>query len=698
MTLHTDDNDDNLMEAGSTTGLTITSGRMLGECEPLTAEESEEFAAAFERGWQAEWLRLQAKQHRLHMRIAYELAADNQMKLMHVTGLGWFDYDGARWVEDKGDKAATNAVMATVRRLAADAISDKELLSDLVKSQTASGARGVLGLTASMPGIAVQASELDADPYVLNTPTGTLDLKTFELRPHDAADRLTKITRGAFDPSATCEKWESFLKRILPDGEVRGYVQRFAGLSLVGKQLEHILVIATGTGRNGKGVTYESLGYAFGDYTHYAPSTLFEQTKANANGASPALFDLRGARFVALSETERTARIASALLKSLTGGDPVTARKLYGDPITFLASWLILLVTNHLPTLPANDPAVMERVRVVPFDVYIPDGERDKHLTTKLEGEADGILTWAVQGLADYWQSGLNEPDAVKVATSDYAAAQDSVTRFIEAMCTETPVNGGNTTKELHDEYKEWAIAEGIFRDHRLGRTDFGHALDKLGLHSVKKARGMVREGLELEVIGGYSATDLPPVPAAASSTGPSASDAIEPNTHPHRDAVRGRAGTRSRPARHGRADRPRPTVHMRSAGSIFITTAQLTRQEGRDYTMSEDNDIQEAQRERSKTATIVAPNAPASAPSVSAKRRRPKTEKKLYAEATDRAKSLKAKLLERRTTNRDRLVEDLYRKFQIAAIDGDLDDADRLSELRSVLGKWLGPAPEEPR
>ncbi|TJY67335.1 hypothetical protein E4J89_15745 [Arthrobacter sp. CAU 1506] len=499
--------------------------------------------AAIELEWQAEWLRLQAKQHRLQMRIAYELAADAQLQLMHVTGLGWFEYDGARWIVDTGDKAARNAVMATIRRLAADAISDKDLLGDLVKSQTASGARGVLELTASMPGIAVKASELDADPYMLNTPTGTLNLKTFELRPHNPVDRLTKITRGAYDKSAGCDKWETFLERVLPDAEVRAYVQRFSGLSLVGRQLEHILVILTGTGRNGKGVTYESIGYALGDYTHFAPSTLFEQTKANANGASPALFDLRGARFVALSETEKTARIASALLKSLTGGDPVTARKLYGDPITFLASWLILLVTNHLPTLPANDPAVMERVRVVPFDVYIPDHERDRQLTVKLEEEADGILTWAVQGLADYWEHGLNEPDAVKVATNDYAAAQDNVSRFIEAICTETPANGGSTTKELHDAYTEWSIADGIFREHRLGRTDFGRALDKLGFNAVKKSRGMVREGLEVEAAGGVvvitspTAPDsAPSAPARPTSTSPATSSGAVPVAAPTQD------------------------------------------------------------------------------------------------------------------------------------------------------------------
>lgn len=452
--------------------------------------------------WQAEWLRHQAKQHRLQMRIAFEFAADVQLKLMHVTGLGWFEYDGKRWVEDEGDKRATSAVMATIRGLASEALGDKDFLSDLVKTQTASGAKGVLSLAATLPGIAVLASELDADPFTLNTPAGSLDLQSFVVRPHDPGDRLTKITRGSFDAGATHERWSKFLDQVLPNEEVRTYLQRFLGVALVGTQLEHVLAIATGTGRNGKGVTYETIGHVLGNYTHIAPSTLFEQTRGNANGASPALFDLRGSRFVALSETEKMARIASALLKSLTGGDQVTARGLYRDPVTFPATWLIMLVTNHLPTLPADDKAVWERVRVIPFDVFIPREDRDPQLVRTLQAESDGILTWVVRGLAEYWQRGLDEPEAVNVATSDYAAAQDNVTRFITACCTEAPANGGDTTKELHDAYTAWAISDGIFREHRLGRTDFGHALDKLGFTSVKKSRGMVREGLGLEQTG----------------------------------------------------------------------------------------------------------------------------------------------------------------------------------------------------
>ncbi|MEJ1089406.1 phage/plasmid primase, P4 family [Microbacterium sp. Mu-80] len=258
------------------------------------------------------------------------------------------------------------------------------------------------------------------------------------------------------------------------------------------------------------------------------PSTLFERTKGNANGASPALFDLRGARFVALSETEKMARIASALLKSLTGGDPVTARGLYKNPITFLASWLILLVTNHLPTLPADDPAVWERVRVITFDVFIEPEDRDPLLASKLQEEADGILTWAVEGLHQYWTDGLAEPEAVKIATNDYASAQDSVARFIDTVCTETPSNGGNTTRELHDAYVDWATAERIFAEHRLGRTEFGYALDRLGFAAAKMSRGMVRKGLGIASSGG-APINLPAPGSADSNCGPDGEPPVDP-------------------------------------------------------------------------------------------------------------------------------------------------------------------------
>lgn len=443
----------------------------------------------------------EAKVHRKHVRVAHEFVGDHLGDLLYVVGIGWHHWDGARWAVDLGDRRAKAAVMKTIRDRWYEAMGDKELVADLSFCSTASGVRGVLELAASLPGMGAVAAEMDADPYLLNCANGTLDLQSMELRPHEPADRITKVTRAAYRPGHVSPEWAAFLERILPDPEVRDYLQRFFGLALVGKVLEHIFTIATGSGRNGKGVTYSSALFALGDYAQVADPSLLETVKANPNAPSPAFFDLRGRRLVVLSETETKVRMAAALLKRLTGGDPIKARALRQDPIQFDPSHIFFMVTNHLPELPSkdSDPAVWARIRVVPFDEVIPKAEQDPRLPEKLELAADGILTWMIEGLAEYWKTGLAEPKAVLAKTDEYASEQDDIRRFLDEEC-HIVVNDddGATTTQLHNAYKEWCVAEGIFRRHQLGRGMFGQAMEALGYPSVKKREGMVHQGVHL--------------------------------------------------------------------------------------------------------------------------------------------------------------------------------------------------------
>lgn len=437
-----------------------------------------------------------AATHRKQVRAAHEFAAQWLGDLLYVVGLGWHEWDGKRWAEDKGATRAKAAVMDTLKAMWSSALGDKELASDIMGCSTATGVRGVLELAAALPGMWAVAGDMDADPYLLNCANGTLDLHTGELRPHDPADRITKVTRAAYNPTARSQLWEDFLEQVLPDAEVRGYLARFFGLSLVGKVLEHMFSIATGTGRNGKGVTYNSVLHALGDYGGVADPALMEVVKANPNAPSPAFFDLRGRRLVVLSETDTKIRLSAAVLKRLTGGDPIKARALRQDPIQFDPSHMFLMVTNHLPELPSKgaDPAVWARVRAVPFDVVIPAKDQDPRLPEKLELAADAILTWMVAGLSEYWERGLDEPEAVSAKTSEYAEAQDDVRRFVDEACEQG--GAGDTTKRLHDAYKDWCLAEGILRRDQLGRSAFSAALEEIGFPSAKERRGMVHHGL----------------------------------------------------------------------------------------------------------------------------------------------------------------------------------------------------------
>ncbi len=416
------------------------------------------------------------EQHRGQARIAYRLARTYAGELMFVHGLGWYTWDEHRWIEDH-QGAAKRAVLDVLRGALADSLGDSDLRADVRKCESAAGLSGVLDIAAALEAFAVTVDDLDVDPYLLNCANGTVDLRTFELRWHDPADRITKVTRGAYRPGAVSEDWQRFLEQVLPDSEVRDYFQRFIGLSLLGKVREHVFAVATGTGANGKGTSYLAILNAVGDYGHVAESDLFMSAKSNPNAASPALMGLLGKRFVVVSETERDHRLATALMKNLTGGDRITARALYGRQVTFDPSHTSLMVTNHLPTVRGDDPAIWRRIRVVPFDVVISEAERDDRLGERLELAADEILSWALAGFELYERHGLAAPDAVLAATRDYQRDSDAVARFIADCCIEN-LHMWTTTGEAYERWQSWAIGDGA---EQMSRKTFGQALDRLG-------------------------------------------------------------------------------------------------------------------------------------------------------------------------------------------------------------------------
>ncbi|MCI0155749.1 hypothetical protein KNO15_03450 [Leifsonia shinshuensis] len=443
---------------------------------------------------------------RSHARIAHLVAAHSIDQLMHVAGVGWYVWIGSHWERDLEEKRATAAVMGRIRELSVDALTDRDLLADLRQAQTASGIRGVLELMSALAGIRATVDELDSDPYLLNVANGTLDLRELQgdgstvadlqsLQLHQArpAEKITRITRAKFDPHASSDLWDTFLQTSVPDESLRSYLQRTLGLGLIGEQIQHTLPIFTEVGRNGKGVLYQAEHCALGSYSHIAPSSLFELTKGDPNKPNGAMLDLRGVRVAWLSETDKGARFDPALMKRLTGGDAITGRYLYkGHSITFAPSHTAVLITNHPPQLPADDPALWARTRVCRFDVVIPPEKQDPHLLRKLKAQssADAILLWTLQGLAEYEAAGLGEPQVVEAATGAYMGSQDTVIRFIEAMCTDAEDGNGAGSTELHNAYRDWCSAEGIMREHRLSLRDFGSRLDALGYPNVKGTGG----------------------------------------------------------------------------------------------------------------------------------------------------------------------------------------------------------------
>lgn len=423
------------------------------------------------------------EEHSGQLRIAYRLAKSHHGRLLHAFGIGWHYYDGTRYAVDKLGKAQT-AVREVLRAALAESLNNQTLRKDVAKCETANGIDGVLRIAAAMPEFAVTVDDLDADPYLLNTANGTLDLRTMELHDHNPADRITKVTRGAYDPTAIAVTWAAFLTRVLPDEQVRAYLQRVTGVALCGKVIEHILPILTGEGGNGKGTSYGAILHALGDYASPGDPDLFMAR----DGAHPTgQMDLLGRRFVVVSESDKGRRLAEATMKRLTGGDRIKARFMHRDLVEFDPSHTAILVTNYLPKVSGDDKAVWRRLRVIPFNEKIRDDERDGHLDEKLKLEADAVLAWAIEGWKAYRQNGLDEPAAVLVATGDYQKDSDAVGRFIDDECTTSSPALKATTRQLFDAWERWRIADGA---EQLSEKAFGQALDKKGYAAGKPSNG----------------------------------------------------------------------------------------------------------------------------------------------------------------------------------------------------------------
>ena len=334
---------------------------------------------------------------------------------------------------------------------------------------------------------------LDRSPWLLNCRNGTLDLQKQTLKPHDPADYLTKLCLVDFNSDAKCPTWERFLAEIFNGAQsLIAYLQRLAGYWLTGLTTEHALPVLWGNGANGKSTLINALFDVLGpDYSGKANRDLLVVARGDKHPT--ALAWLHGKRFVAALETGEGARLDEVLIKELTGGDLVTARRMREDFWTFQPTHKIALATNHKPQVRGQDHAIWRRLRLIPFTVCFMEDKQDKLLGQKLRAESAGILTWMVQGCALWQQHGLQDPPEVLAATKDYQAEQDLLGAFLAERCTEFP-DYQIKASELYAAYKAWSEQGG---EYVLSNRRFCMALREKGFESSRSG-GLWFRGLKV--------------------------------------------------------------------------------------------------------------------------------------------------------------------------------------------------------
>lgn len=383
----------------------------------------------------------------------------------------WASYDEktGRWKRDD----AKVAVMAKAREVVGKITQEGELAEDdgemsaiiahAAKSRSLKSLKAMLELAATDERVAMNESAFDANLNEFAAGNGIIDLQTGSIR---AAKREDYVMRGSnveYDPKAECPEFLRFLETIfLGKKDLLDFMQVYLGYLLTGRTDSHVFGFFYGTGKNGKSTLIDILRHVMGDYyTTIRPETLLEKDRQDSIRSD--LAALVGVRVAVASESDAGAKLSPALIKEVTGGDMISCRHLYGKIFSYKPSWKPILISNHEPDIKAADPGTWRRIKQIPFDYAVPDGEENRTLAEQiLETEASGVLAWLVRGSVRYYAHGLPVSIEVEAATADYREGEDNLKRFMDD-CIAIDKDATITSTELLEIYNEWASRKNEF-------------------------------------------------------------------------------------------------------------------------------------------------------------------------------------------------------------------------------------------
>lgn len=414
----------------------------------------------------------------------------------------WLVWSGRHWRKDDNGAIGRLAV-ETVARMYAEAErcrdnddERKRIASHALKSEKLERIRAMTTLAQTHPRVAVTSDQLDRDVFLLNTPTGTVDLRTGECRKHRREDLLTKLCPTAFDPKATAPGFEKFLLDVMGgDVQLAAYIQRMFGYASTGCCREHVLFMLIGRGANGKSTLTTILRKTVGpNYSaQVAPGLLFQSAK---DSHPTGMADIEGTRFAVTHELDSGTRLAEGLVKSMTGGDRIKARRMRQDYTEFDPTHTLFLCANSRPVVRGSDDGIWRRLRLIPFRQQFKGEQDDTELGDKLAAEAPGVLAWLVAGARQWFEMGLADPAPVLEATAAYRGEQDVLGDFLDSECVM-----GERLKipaaALYKRFGEWF--KDNLGDDPWSQTTFGRRLTDRGIEPKRSRDGRYRLGIDLQ-------------------------------------------------------------------------------------------------------------------------------------------------------------------------------------------------------
>lgn len=451
---------------------------------------------------------------------ARAFAADAAGEVLYTEGTGWLCWDGHKFAQSEATvhlrfHAFTDRQLIEARKdvhAAVDALADADELSSGDARQKTAQARAYLrfvqaqrntgGIAQSLKEAAhivtVSVDELDADPFLLNTPGGVIDLRTGQTRPNDPTDRCTKCTAVALSDKGAA-LWAAFVDRFAcGDRELVEYLQQVAGMAAVGRVFSENLLILYGTGGNAKSTFVNTLARVLGSYSGSLSTDVLLARPGQNKG--PELAALRGLRLAIASEIEEGARLDEAVLKRLCSTDQIAANPKYRDPFSFTPSHSLIMCTNHLPRIGSTDNGTWARIAVAPCRGNFRDQKNEvKNYADFLVERAGGaVLCWIVEGAKKFIANGctLTPPRCVRDEVQRYRAESDWLGQFVAEEC-ETGAGFTVKASDLQAAYRAYCDRTG---DYCRRANDLKAALEAAGFSWHKGKAGAIYTGLRLGV------------------------------------------------------------------------------------------------------------------------------------------------------------------------------------------------------
>lgn len=373
---------------------------------------------------------------RIHAQVAKTLRYSPARK-------GWYVWAGHRWQFDEV-LAAENQIELHLRRLAvrlseqAAAAPTKEegkpYQSAAKRFQSATGIDAITSLLKRR--VAFDINDLDADPMLLCTPGGVVDLTSGEMRPVDPDDLMSRSVAVAPRPGPT-PLWDRFLDDITGgDSSYKWFLQKLFGYFLTGRVDEKIICYAWGGTDTGKSTLVRFLTALFDTYADSVSVSAFISREPKEGNATANLARLPGARLVTATEPAQGQAWDESRVKSVSGGDDIEAKFLYGQPFRYRPKYKVLIVGNHEPMVQHIEEAMIRRIRILPMDRSIPVEQQIDRLEERMmEEEGPAILHWMIEGCLAWQREGLEPPAVVQRAIEEYWSEQDALRQWVREEC-----------------------------------------------------------------------------------------------------------------------------------------------------------------------------------------------------------------------------------------------------------------------